>query len=139
MKIETQTGSALDIPDIMCSLKDMRNMALHRAIFSQKSMAGFSFDGSDLRSALLDSGFFREASFCGARAMNALFKDSDLKGASFKSASLVGATFDGADLRDVNFHEADVAFASFKNCDLRGADLRFSRSTDVDFSGAKIG
>ncbi|WP_314101482.1 pentapeptide repeat-containing protein [uncultured Stenotrophomonas sp.] len=139
MKIESQLGDVIDIPADMWSRKDMRNMMLHRAIFSLKSMSGFSFDGSDLRSALFDSGDFRKASFCGVRAMNALFKQSNLSGATFKGASLVGAVFDGADLRSVDFGGADVAFASFRGCDLRGAGLSFHRSDGADFSEAKIG
>lgn len=81
-----------------------------------------SFDGTDLRQATLDGGFFKFCSFRGAR----------MNGASFR-----GAQFAGCDLTGVDFAGCDVSGAKFGYVNT-GADNGRTILRGAKFSAAQI-
>ncbi|AGZ40110.1 pentapeptide repeat-containing protein [Actinoplanes friuliensis DSM 7358] len=94
--------------------------AVHRAIFEESRMTGFTVTDGKLSDVAfdqcrLDLSGWRFTAFDSVR-----FTGCNLAGADFTNADLRGARFSNCDLTGAQFHHADMDGTRFRRCELDG-------------------
>jgi uncharacterized protein YjbI with pentapeptide repeats len=110
---------------------------LEKMTFRECPMDVFNFTNAVFLDCVFVDCTLRLASFNAAVLKNVRFEDCDLDQATFKHASLKNVTFSGGRAEYAVFEDAEVKGVDFST-QLHGADLRFSRSHYLDFTGSNL-
>jgi uncharacterized protein YjbI with pentapeptide repeats len=136
IRIECETGEAIDFPGDTLSGATLRGAELHRALFVDLDVSNCDFTDANLRSAAFVRSVGTGATFVRARLMAAFMNDARLDKANFREANVSAADFRQSDLRQSDLTDADAGFANFFGCDLRGAIFVVRRIEDAFLRGA---
>lgn len=113
-------------------------MALPKADFTGRELAGADFSKAQLNAARFDRARLTGANFSQASIHSGSFADASLIGARFDGARTYQVSFAGADLNGARFDGADVRMGRFAGADLRGASLEGVKAGQANFSGARM-
>lgn len=112
------------------------------------TLAGYIFNGVDLRGSDFSGMDLSDVSFRGANLTSAIFSKCNLSYADFFAANLTGANFSGASLECARFRRAnmfrciltgvDASGAGFSHALMASADLSSGNFEDADFEGASL-
>ncbi len=142
-------GDDEPIPSPACADDQPRAAtSLVGAVFAEAEYHGGSFDGIDLRGAVIDNLQMIGGSFRGVCAQDVLSQGANLTGADFTGADLTGADLafvflTGANLtdalaRDVTLNLGRLSGVTAPRVDLSGSICDRVNLTDADLTGATI-
>jgi uncharacterized protein YjbI with pentapeptide repeats len=134
MRIECQTGRAVDIPGGLTGV--IEDLDVHRAVLERAEFPDTTFVRCSFRSALMSLSTGRGAKFVACTLILADFQGADLSDAVFDAGDAMGADFTGANLSRARFAGIRLDRAIFTGANLDAASLASSALGLADFRGA---
>ncbi|HEY4121238.1 MAG TPA: DUF2169 domain-containing protein [Byssovorax sp.] len=125
------TGASLT----SCLLRDARARGVTLA---QAKLTRASFEGADLRGAILTGARGDKIAWMRAKLDDADLRHSWMTGAHFIETSANRASFTEANLKEARFYKATMESASFARANLLSADFGKARLTGSSFAGANL-